>query len=241
MPSSIPAGTRVPETHFRFRVDGDWEDVTTADLFAGKTVVVFGLPGAFTPTCSSSHVPRYNELQPRFAALGVDAILCVSVNDAFVMNAWQADQRADRLTFVPDGNGTFTEAMGMLVDKADLGFGRRSWRYSMLVRDGEVVTSFVEPDVPGDPFEVSDAETMLAFLAPDAAPEPDIMMLVKLGCPHCALAETTLTKAGLPFEAVEASPRMLRAVSETTTTPRIFINGELIGGAVELASWLDAR
>lgn len=241
MPSTIPAGTRVPDTRFRTRADDAWKDVTTAELFAGKTVIVFGLPGAFTPTCSTSHVPRYNELQPRFAALGVDAILCVSVNDAFVMNAWQADQDADRLTFVPDGNGTFSEAMGMLVDKANLGFGKRSWRYSMLVRDGAVVASFVEPDVPGDPFQVSDADTMLRYLDPDAAAEPDVFMLVKKGCSHCARAEALLQAAGVTYDAVEASPRMLRAVSSTATTPRVFVDGELLGGAEELASWLDRR
>ena len=136
-------------------------------LFAGKTVVVFSLPGAFTPTCSSTHLPRYNELAPAFHANGVDSILCVSVNDTFVMNEWAKDQEADNVVLVPDGNGEFTEGMGMLVDKTDLGFGKRSWRYSMLVKDGVVQKMFIEPQKPGDPFEVSDADTMLAVHQPD--------------------------------------------------------------------------
>ena len=143
-------------------------NVTTDELFAGKTVVVFSLPGAFTPTCSSSHVPGYNALAPIFKENGVDDIICVSVNDTFVMNEWAKDQKAENLTFIADGNGEFTEGMGLLVDKSSLGFGKRSWRYSMLVKDGAIAKMFIEPEVEGDPFEVSDAETMLKYVNPDA-------------------------------------------------------------------------
>src|SRR5512146_1810886 len=149
-------GKRVPQVAFRTRSGNEWKSLTTDALFNGKTVVVFSLPGAFTPTCSSTHLPRYNELAPAFFANGVDAILCVSVNDAFVMNEWAKDQECQNVTLVPDGNGEFTDGMGMLVDKADLGFGKRSWRYSMLVRNGVVERMFIEPQKPGDPFEVSD-------------------------------------------------------------------------------------
>jgi len=141
-------GQRVPDVTFRTRVDGQWKDVTTKDVFAGKKVVVFALPGAFTPTCSSSHVPRYNELAEEFKRRGVDTIACVSVNDAFVMDEWCKAQEADKVQFLPDGNGEFSEKMGMLVDKANLGFGKRSWRYSMLVDDGVVKTINIE-DAPG--------------------------------------------------------------------------------------------
>jgi len=161
-------GQSVPQVTFRTRQHGEWKNITTDALFQGKTVVVFSLPGAFTPTCSTTHLPRYNELAPAFKAQGVDAILCISVNDAFVMNEWAAGQEAQNITMVPDGNGEFTAGMGMLVDKNDLGFGKRSWRYSMLVDDGVIETMFVEPDFadncPIDPFEVSDADTMLAYL-----------------------------------------------------------------------------
>lgn len=229
-------GTRVPDVTFRTRADGGWKDVTTTDLFAGKTVIVFALPGAFTPTCSSSHVPRYNELRGTFAELGVDDVLCVSVNDAFVMDAWKQDQHADTITFVPDGNGTFTEQMGLLVDKDNLGFGKRSWRYSMLVRDGVVTKMFIEPDVPGDPFQVSDADTMLAYLNGNAP--PDVLLFTKPGCSHCARAKTALAAAHIPYAEVATSPRILRAIPGTHTTPQVFVNGKHIGGADELVAWL---
>jgi len=132
------AGHRVPEVSLRVRRNGDWATLTTAELFAHKNVVVFSLPGAFTPTCSSTHLPRYNELAPAFKDAGIDAIVCVSVNDPFVMEAWAKEQEAENVTLLPDGNGEFTRKMGLLVDKSDLNFGQRSWRYSMLVRDGVV-------------------------------------------------------------------------------------------------------
>jgi glutathione-dependent peroxiredoxin len=157
-------GQRVPNVKFRTRVDGQWQDVTSDDVFAGKRVVVFALPGAFTPTCSGSHVPRYNELADELKRRGVDDIVVVSVNDAFVMNEWKKSQQADRIRFLPDGNGEFTSGMGMLVEKRDLGFGRRSWRYSMLVEDSVIKKMFIEPEVEGDPYEVSDADTMLRYL-----------------------------------------------------------------------------
>ncbi len=128
-------GQHIPNVTVRTRQNDQWVDVTTDELFKGKTVVVFALPGAFTPTCSSTHLPRYNELAPVLNAEGVDNILCLSVNDTFVMNSWAADQHAKHITFIPDGNGEFTDGMGMLVGKNDLGFGNRSWRYSMLVKD----------------------------------------------------------------------------------------------------------
>ncbi len=169
--------TTVPETVFKTRVrdesvGGDnpfrWQDMTTEDIFAGKKVVVFSLPGAFTPTCSSSHLPRYEELYDEFKAQGVDTIICVSVNDAFVMFQWGKSQGAKNVFLLPDGSGEFTRKMGMLVDKSNLGFGMRSWRYSMLVNDGKIEKAFIEPDFsdncPTDPFEVSDADTMLAHL-----------------------------------------------------------------------------
>ncbi|MBF1351167.1 MAG: redoxin family protein, partial [Neisseria lactamica] len=108
-------GQKVPSVVFRTRVGDTWKDVSTDDLFKGKKVVVFSLPGAFTPTCSSSHLPRYNELFGAFKENGVDAIYCVSVNDTFVMNAWAAEEEADNIYMIPDGNGEFTEGMGMLV------------------------------------------------------------------------------------------------------------------------------
>src|SRR5262249_48369832 len=182
--------------------NNQWKHVTTSELFAGKTVVVFSLPGAFTPTCSSTHLPRYNELAPAFFANGVHSILCVAVNDTFVMNEWAKDQEADNVRLIPDGNGEFTEGMGMLVDKSHLGFGRRSWRYSMLVRDGVVVKMFIEPEKEGDPFEVSDADTMLRYINPNAVLPDQVAIFTREGCEYCARAKELLAQLGYRYAEV---------------------------------------
>src|SRR5947209_5665779 len=182
-------GQRVPNVTFQVRENNDWKRITTDDLFAGKTVVLFSLPGAFTPTCSSTHLPRYNELAPAFFQNGIDRIVCVSVNDPFVMEEWAKDQESENITLIPDGNGEFTAGMGMLVDKSDLGFGKRSWRYSMLVKDGVVEKMFIEPDKPGDPFEVSDADTMLRYINANAKLPDQVAILTREGCSFCARAK----------------------------------------------------
>jgi glutaredoxin-like protein len=235
-------GQRVPNATFKTRRDHDWVELSTNDVFAGKTVVLFSLPGAFTPTCSSSHVPRYNQLQPLLKDRGVDSVICVSVNDAFVMDEWSRSQNAERVTFLPDGNGEFTDGMGLLVDKADLGFGKRSWRYSMLVRDGVVEKMFIEPDEPGDPFSVSDADTMLSYLDPSAGRPHDVSVFSRPGCPHCAKAKGLLTDAGIEYEELvlnqDYTDRTLRAVANATTYPQVFVDGDLVGGADDLQKWL---
>ena len=231
-------GQRVPNVTFRVRENNEWKNVTTDDLFKGKTVVLFSLPGAFTPTCSSTHLPRFNELAPAFYANGVDAILCVSVNDTFVMNEWAKDQEAANIVMIPDGNGDFTEGMGMLVDKADLGFGKRSWRYAMLVKDGVVEKMFIEPQEPGDPFKVSDADTMLNYINPNAKKPDQVVVFTKVGCPHCARAKAVLAENGYDFVEVPLDNKIrgkaLGAVSGKMTAPQVFINGELIGSADEV-------
>ncbi len=168
---------RVPNITFKTRVRDEsvegpnpfrWQDVTSDDIFSGKRVVVFALPGAFTPTCSSTHLPGFEEKYDELKNLGVDEVYCLSVNDAFTMYQWGLHQGVQKVKLLPDGSGDFTRAMGMLVKKDNLGFGLRSWRYSMLVEDGEITGLFVEPgkqdDCPTDPFEVSDVNTMLEFL-----------------------------------------------------------------------------
>jgi peroxiredoxin/glutaredoxin len=231
-------GQRIPPVTLRTRVEGQWKDVTTDELFGKKRAVVFALPGAFTPTCSSAHVPRYNELASAFKARGIDAIYCISVNDAFVMEQWAKDQSASEITFLPDGNGELTSALGMLVDKRSLGFGKRSWRYSMLVEDGVIKKMFIEPEVDGDPFEVSDADTMLKFIDPQAKSPPDVLLFTKPGCGHCTRAKRLLDEHRIPYEEVSATPRRLRAASGKSTTPQVFIDGQHIGGADELESHL---
>ncbi len=238
-------GKRIPDVTFRTRKDHDWIDVTSEEIFAGKSVVIFSLPGAFTPTCSSSHVPRYNQLVPKFRENGIDDVICVSVNDAFVMNEWKTAQKADRVTFLPDGNGEFTEAMGLLVGKEDLGFGRRSWRYSMLVRDGVIEKMFIEPEEPGDPFHVSDADTMIKYLDPDGQLPYDVTVFSRDGCTFCVRAKGLLNDAGIEFEELvlnrDYTDRTLRAVTTNTTFPQVFVNGQLIGGSDDLEAWLDER
>ena len=237
-------GQNVPNVVFKTRANGEFVDVTTDEVFKGKTVVVFALPGAFTPTCSSTHVPRYNQLASEFKRQGVDEIICVSVNDAFVMNEWQAEQQATNITFLPDGNGDFSRGMGMLVAKNDLGFGDRSWRYSMLVKNGVIEKMFIEPDQPGDPFEVSDADTMLSYIAPEAKKPLNVTVFTREGCPYCVRAKGMLHDAGIEFDELvlnrDFQEVTLRAVAGISMVPQVFINGEHIGGSDDLEKYLTA-
>jgi glutathione-dependent peroxiredoxin len=242
MTPAIKEGQRVPQATFKTRAEsGDWKALTTDDIFEGKTVLVFSLPGAFTPTCSSTHVPRYNELAPAFFANGVDKIVCISVNDAFVMDEWARSQECGNITMLPDGNGEFTGKMGMLVDKSDIGFGKRSWRYSMLVKDGLVQKMFIEPEKPGDPFEVSDADTMLKHINPKAKKPDQVAILTREGCGYCAKAKQLLKDAGYSFSEVRLDhsdrSRVVGAITGRGTVPQIFINGKHIGGLEELQQY----
>ena len=151
----------------------------------------------------------------------MDEIVCISVNDPFVMSQWQRDQDAENVRVLPDGNAEFTKGMGMLVDKSNLGFGQRSWRYSMLVKDGVIQKMFIEPEKEGDPFEVSDADTMLKYIDPKAvAPEP-VVIFSKPGCPHCARAKALLKAHGYKYDEISLGKNItsstLRAVSGGST------------------------
>ena len=236
-------GQSIPEVTFHTYQNNGWLDINSKDLFAGKTIALFSLPGAYTPTCSSAHVPRFNQLQPTLKANGVDEVICISVNDTFVMNEWAQHQNADKVTFIPDGNGDFTEAMGLLVDKEDLGFGKRSWRYSMLVKDGVIDKMFIEPNQPGDPFEISDADTMLEYIAPDAKRPLNATIFTRKGCPYCAKAKVMLAEKGIEFEELvlgsDYTDLTLRAVSAGSSVPQIFIDGDLVGGSDDLKEWLS--
>ncbi|MBN23126.1 MAG: glutathione peroxidase [Bdellovibrionaceae bacterium] len=237
-----PEGTQVPQVTFKARKDGDWVEFTSDSLFKGKKVILFALPGAFTPTCSSSHLPRYNELAPIFKKNGIDEILCLSVNDGFVMEAWGKDQEADQITLLPDGNGEFSEKLGFLVNKSELGFGPRSWRYSMVINDGVVEKAFIEPEKPGDPFEVSDADTMLNYIAPEEKLPPVVTLFTKVGCPHCDRAKTHLESKGWKYEEIKLnrflSSRSLKNITGQSTTPQIYIDGSHIGTADDLEKFL---
>jgi len=167
----------VPQVVFKTRVRDEsvegsnpfrWQEVSTDDIFKGKKVIVFALPGAFTPTCSNSHLPGFEQSYDEFKSLGIDEIYCLSVNDAFTMFQWGKHQGVEKVKLLPDGSGNFTRLMGMLVKKDNVGFGERSWRYSMLVEDGIIRKLFSEQgksdDCPTDPFEVSGADTMLNYM-----------------------------------------------------------------------------
>jgi peroxiredoxin len=167
-------GTKVPEVTFHTRVRDNlstdvnpfvWKDVTTEDLFAGKRVIVFSLPGAFTPTCSTYQLPDFEKMYEDFKAKGIDEIYCLSVNDSFVMNKWAQDQDLKNIKVIPDGSGEFTREMGMLVTKDNLGFGLRSWRYAMIVNDGVIEMWFEEPgfmnECPDDPYGRSSPQNII--------------------------------------------------------------------------------
>ncbi|MBC76650.1 MAG: glutathione peroxidase [Halobacteriovoraceae bacterium] len=241
---SLPdqTGKQVPQAKFKIREGYEWVEKTTDDFFKGKKVVLFALPGAFTPTCSSTHLPRYNELYEAFKEAGIDDVICLSVNDSFVMNDWKRDQNAKNITMLPDGNGEFSERLGFLVDKSDLGFGKRSWRYSMLVNDGKIEKMFIEEEKPGDPFNKSDADTMLKYL--DGKIPKSVAMFTRPGCPFCAKAAELLQKNNCEYEEHvlnrDFSIKTLVAISGATTVPQIFIQGERIGGADELEKYFQS-
>lgn len=170
-------GAKLPSVTFQTRVRDEsiggpnpfrWQEMTTEDYFAGKRVVLFALPGAFTPTCSTYQLPGFEKGFADFAAQGVDAIYCLSVNDSFVMNQWAKAQGLENVQVIPDGSGEFTRRVGMLVRKDNLGFGLRSWRYAAIINDGEVEAWFQEPGLADnhgeDPYGVSSPENVLGWL-----------------------------------------------------------------------------
>jgi peroxiredoxin len=172
LPEIVPAvvfKTRVRDNSIEGPNPFRWEDKTTYDYFAGKRVVLFSLPGAFTPTCSTMQLPGFEQNFAEFKALGIKDIYCVSVNDAFVMNCWAKDQKIKKVKMIPDGSGKFTRKMKMLVAKDNLGFGHRSWRYAVVVNNGQIEKWFIEGDVvedncETDPYGVTSPENILTWL-----------------------------------------------------------------------------
>jgi peroxiredoxin len=161
-------GYQVPQVEFIFRESGEFVTRTSSELFEGKRVVIFSLPGAFTPTCSAYQLPGFEEKFAEFAELGIDAIYCISVNDGFVMNAWQQDQNISNVKLIPDGNAYFTRSMGMLVRKSNLGFGERSWRYAAVVNNGIIEKLFVEggktDNAQDDPYVETTPDKVLEYV-----------------------------------------------------------------------------
>lgn len=158
----------VPNVNFVFREYGEFVTRSTEELFSGKRVVIFSLPGAFTPTCSNKQLPSFDHLYQEFIDFGIDEVYCISVNDGFVMNAWARDLNVARVKLIPDGNAEFTTGMGMLVAKSNLGFGNRSWRYAAVVNDGTIEWMVEEPgrrdNATEDPYVATTPEAVLEYV-----------------------------------------------------------------------------
>jgi glutathione-dependent peroxiredoxin len=235
----------VPSVNLAQMQDGRVREVSTAELFGGRRVVLFALPGAFTPTCSTAHVPGYVALLNEFKAAGIDDVICLSVNDPFVMQAWQQSEKAQGIHFVADPFADFTTAMGMAVDHRESLLGTRSWRYSMLVEDGNIRKMFIEPERGDDPFEVSDAETMLRYLRPNSRTLGPVLVLARHGCPYCERAKSLLRERGISFDAVylgeELTMQGVKAASGESTVPQVFVAGKLVGGSDQLAAFLQSH
>ena len=232
-------GKSVPQVTFHARQGDQWVEITSDELFRDQRVIVFSLPGAFTPTCSTSHLPRYNELAPTFQQYGIDRILCVSINDAFIMEAWKNAQKAEHITFLPDGEGDFTRGMGMMVEKSVPSFGPRAWRYSMLVCNGVIEKMFIEPNHPDDPLQVSDADTMLNYLAPEHRHQAPMSLFTPPDNPYCAKAKQLLRERGRPDEEISLTQVSLRAVTGLATVPQASVSGRHIGGSENLEHYLQ--
>ena len=181
MKGNMKRDLQIPKVTFRVRVGdvvetdgacaigGQWKNITTDDYFSGKRVVIFSLPGAFTPTCSSQQLPGFEKEYGQIKLLGIDEVYCVSVNDSFVMNAWANHMKIKSVKMIPDGSGNFTRFMGMLVGKNHLGFGNRSWRYMVVINDGKIEKWFQEPGinnegVDDDPYFETTPKNMIDYL-----------------------------------------------------------------------------
>lgn len=239
-------GDPLPDVRLYELRDQQPQAIDSASLCGdGRTRVLFALPGAFTPTCSSQHLPQYEDAIDELRRLGVDEVICLAVNDPYVMAAWAEQQQVRAVRMLADGNGAFADAMGLRIDQAAQGLGLRSRRYSMLVRDGRIAKLFVEPDQPGDPYGISSADTMLRYLSPDRRPPPHVALLSKPGCPYCAQARALLDEAGLHYTDVPlpdaTRSRVLAAIAGSATVPQVFVDGRLVGGNEALTAWLRYR
>lgn len=236
-------GQKVPDVVFRIRKDFEWLTKTSDDLFKNKRIILFALPGAFTPTCSNIHLPSYNDLYECFLSLGIDDVICLSVNDSYVMNEWKKHERVEKITMLPDGNGEFTRKLGFLTDKSDECLGERSWRYSMVVNDGIIEKMFIEPENgENDPYGESGPENILRYLDPKVRIPDSVTIFTRHNCKYSEMARVLLRKKNIPYEELILnegfSIKTVKALSGSTKLPQIFINGKRIGGAEDLEKYL---
>lgn len=242
----IDRGSKIPSFEFNIYEDSQWVSRTTDEIFNHKRVVVFAIPGAFTPTCSNLHLPRYNELYEMIRSSGIDEIYCLAVNDSFVLSAWKKAEHADKITMLPDPDGEFSRRLGFLVDKSDVCLGNRSWRYSMVVNDGFIEKIFIEPEGRGsDPFGESSADNMLRYLNPKAEPPPSICLFTKPSCSLCVRIKESLHSYHLPFEELvlheDFSIKTAMALTGKEELPIVFVNGTKFSSLEELEAYLKTR
>lgn len=216
-------GTKVPDVTFRTREDHSWVYRTTDDFFKDKRVIVFALPGAFNPICSSIYLPAYNDLYDTFRSTDIDDVYCLTVNDGFVLEAWRQAEKADKITMLPDVEGAFTKKLGFLDDN-------HSWRYSMIVNDKIIEKMFIESDaVSVDPYSLSSAEMMLSYLDPKAVLPDSVTIFTKHGCGNCEAVKEYFNNHDIPFDELilneDFTIRTVRAISGSTFLPQIFVNG----------------
>lgn len=235
--------TRIPEGTFSVLDNGQVTQLAASEVFKGGTVVAFAVPGAFTPTCSTQHLPRFEELAPSFRRLGVRDVVCIAVNDPYVLSYWAEQQRSREVRMLADPTGVFTRGLGMLSERQAEVLGPRSRRYAMVVEDGEIERMFAEPDVDGDPFTVSDADTVYRYVAGAERAPARIALVTKAHCPHSARAKALLDERGLRYCEVELADadcgRFLSAMSGSASAPRVFVDGQCIGGCDDLQRFLQ--
>ena len=226
-------GQQVPAVEFKIREGLKWVTKSTHDFFKNKRVILFALPGAFTPVCSTLHLPTYNELYDTFRANGIDDVFCLAVNDAFVLEAWKKAEKAWKITMIPDVDAEFSTKMNFLKNRSDLCLGNRSWRYSMVINNEVIEKMFIEPEGEAtDPYGVSSAETMLKYLNPNAKLPDSVTIFTKYGCQECEEMKDLLRSHSTPFEELmlneDFSIKTVRALSNSTELPLVFINGKKI-------------
>lgn len=240
-------GQKIPAFEFFMFKGEDWISRTTEKLFGHSRVVVFAIPGAFSPICSTLHLPRYNELYETFRSYGIEEVYCLAVNDSFVLNAWKKAERADNIVMLPDPDGEFTKKLGFLVNRNEVCLGNRSWRYSMVINNGVIEKMFIEKGDKGkDPYGESSAENMLKYLNPDVELPPSITLFSKTSCRICAAIRALLEKHHLPFEELHLNEEYTIKTAKALTGPMeelpvLFINGTKFSKIEELEAYLSTR
>lgn len=258
MPFISKEGQPIPNTNLATLTEGVIKSHETKELFGKGRHIIFALPGAFTPTCSATHLPNYEHYSYTFfRRFGVSSVSCISVNDPFVMSVWAEEQKSYNVSLYSDGNAEFAKAMGMDVDDSHLYFGTRSWRYSMLVEDGIIKKMFIEPEKPGDPFEVSDAKTMFDYLQENYKEETKanhvvepkkLLIIAGKTCSVChelfnemwRYEHLGLDDYEIVYVGEEISQLALAAIAQPPTTPQIFVDGLHIGGYDQFNVYVDA-